>query len=119
MRDPIVRALVWLLRLVLPARGRHSGPTAPPNPEPAHVSPWDTPWPTPTPKHVEELFRPLDGDDIRLVRPYALAEFTMELRVIRERRRAVEFASLGVDYPYGYPGDHFQALAHPATGATA
>lgn len=30
--------------------------------------------------------------------------------VQRERRRAAEFAALGVNYPYRYPGDHFAAV---------
>ncbi|MFE4610025.1 hypothetical protein ACFRK5_17000 [Streptomyces niveus] len=119
MRDLIARALTWMLRLLLPAQGRHSATATPPTPEPAHVNPWDTPWPTPTPKRVDDLYAPLDGEEIRLVRPYALTEFTMKLGVIHERRRAAELASLGVDYPYAYEGDHFTQYASAAAGVTA
>ncbi|WP_282692930.1 hypothetical protein [Streptomyces sp. CC208A] len=54
-----------------------------------------------------------------MIRPYALAADTLNLGVIRERRTAAVLATLGVDYPYGYEGDQFEALAALAAGATA
>lgn len=95
MRDAIARALIWVLRALLPAHGRHGAPDATtPRPEP--VSPWSRPWQGPSATEAREIFR---------------AEETMRLTPVqRERRRAVEFAALGVEYPYRYPGDHFAAM---------
>ncbi|WP_405817284.1 hypothetical protein OG241_22425 [Streptomyces sp. NBC_01390] len=96
MRDSIARALVWALRLLLPARGRHR--TAQPAPasvtEPAPTeNPWMKPWTGPSSAEVREIFR---------------AEETMRLTPVqRERSWAAEFAARGVDYDYRYPGDHF------------
>ncbi|MFJ4968661.1 hypothetical protein [Streptomyces sp. NPDC088755] len=44
------------------------------------------------------------------------AEATLQLRVIRERRRA---ATLGVDYPYTYEGAPFGADSFAAAGVSA
>ncbi|MFF6787943.1 hypothetical protein ACFY9C_02600 [Streptomyces filamentosus] len=82
-----------------------------PEPKPAAVDPWAKPWPTPTPEHVRALYIPLRGEDVALTRPYCRMEDTMDLGVIRERRTAAVLATLGVDYPYGYSGDHFKTLA--------
>ncbi|WP_046505312.1 hypothetical protein [Streptomyces odonnellii] len=85
MRDSIVQALVWVLRLVLPARGHHSK-TAPPTPEPVPASPWTRPWTAPSSREVRAIFRD---------------EHTRELPELqRERVYAAEFAALGVDYDY-------------------
>lgn len=122
MRDVIALALAYVLRLVLPSRGRHAAAPVPapePAPESARVSPWDRPWPTPTPEHIKTLHTPLRGDDVALTRPYVTAETTMALGVIRERRRAAELATMGVDYPYSYPGDHFQEFAFATAGVSA
>ncbi|MFE6031600.1 hypothetical protein [Streptomyces niveus] len=116
MRDAIARTLVRVLSVLIPrGPGRHSAghltrQTMKPT-EPRPVSPWGKPWSTPTPEHIKTLYTPLRGEDIALARPYVTAETTMALGVIRERRRAAELATMGVDYPYSYPGDHFQAVA--------
>ncbi|MFD4700843.1 hypothetical protein [Streptomyces niveus] len=86
MRNPIARALVWVLRLVLPARGHHGGTATPPSPEPAPVSPWSRPWTAPSSTDVRAIFKD---------------ERTRELPELqRERVYAAEFAALGVDYDY-------------------
>lgn len=120
MRDVIARALVWVLRLLLPARGRHSAaPVYTPEPESAPVDPWSRPWPTPIPEHIHTLYAPLRGEDVALARPYVLAETTMELGVIHERRRAAALATMGVDYPYSYPGAPFPTSAFAAAEVSA
>ncbi|MGW2380230.1 hypothetical protein [Streptomyces sp. NPDC001658] len=99
MRDPIARALVWVLRLLLPARGRHrtTQPAPAPVSEPTPpVRPWDKPWTGPSSAEAREIFR---------------AEETMRLTPVqRERSWAAEFAARGIDYDYRYPGDHFAQL---------
>ncbi|MGW0559610.1 hypothetical protein ACWDZ4_02980 [Streptomyces sp. NPDC003016] len=124
MRDRIARALSWVLSLLAPRRpGRHSAAffAEPPEPtvEPAPVSPWSRPWPTPTPEHIRSLYAPLRGEDVALTRPYVLAKTTVELGVIHERRRAAALATLGVDYPYTYPGAPFPASTFAAAGVSA
>lgn len=131
MRDRIARALLWVLSVLAPCGpGRHSAaflaassePVAEPAPEPVSepvVSPWSRPWPTPTPEHVRALYAPLRGEDVALTRPYVPAETTLDLGVIRERRRAAELADLGVDYPYTYPGAPFPRSAFVAEGVPA
>ncbi|WP_405647469.1 hypothetical protein [Streptomyces uncialis] len=47
------------------------------------------------------------------------AETTLQLGVIRERRRAAALATLGVDYPYTYVGAPFPASAFAASGVSA
>ncbi|MFB7027614.1 MULTISPECIES: hypothetical protein [unclassified Streptomyces] len=123
MRDAIARALSWALTLLVPHRpGRHSAAfladRAEPvrAEEPVRVDPWSKPWPTPpAPAHVRDLYAPLRGEDVSLTRPYCRIDSTWELDVICERRRAVVLATLGVDWPYGYEGDQFEALAAAAT----
>ncbi|MFF9341574.1 hypothetical protein ACF1CG_17760 [Streptomyces sp. NPDC014773] len=91
-----------------------------PKPQPTTVDPWAKPWPTQTPEHVRALYAPLRGEDVALTRPYCRMEDTMDLGVIRERRTAAVLATLGVDYAYGYAGDHFETLAALTTaGVTA
>ncbi|MCX4679311.1 hypothetical protein OG413_29140 [Streptomyces sp. NBC_01433] len=103
MRDAIARILAYILTFVLPGRGRHA---ADPAPSPAPVSPWSRPWSSPTKEEAQALFR-------------KQAEMTMQLGVIRERRRAAALATLGVDYPYSYPGAPFPASAFQAAGVSA
>ncbi len=120
MRDRIARALSWALSVLAPRRpGRHSAEFLAAQSEPAPVNPWSKPWPTPTPEHIRALYAPMRGEDVALTRPYVLAETTMELGVIRERRRAAALATLGVDYPYTYPGAPFQRSHFAAAGMTA
>ncbi|WP_326811561.1 hypothetical protein OIE62_15955 [Streptomyces scopuliridis] len=102
MRDAIARALVWMLRLLLPARGKHTAehpaPVDTPTPQPA-ANPWSKPWTSPTREQARELFR-------------LQAETTMELGIVqRERRAAVLLADIGIDYPYTYDGAPFPAAA--------
>ncbi|MCX4677237.1 hypothetical protein OG413_18345 [Streptomyces sp. NBC_01433] len=103
MRDLIARILAYILTFVLPGRGRHA---ADPAPSPVPVSPWSRPWSSPTKEEAQALFR-------------KQAEVTMRLGVIRERRTAAVLATLGVDYPYSYPGDHFETAAYAAAGVSA
>lgn len=110
MRDSIARALVWMLRLLLPSAGKHTAQhiaaTVTPTPKPAPVSPWSEPWTSPTREEAREAFR-------------LQAETTMELGTVqRERRAAVLLADLGIDYPYTYDGAPFPAasLVQPQDG---
>ncbi|MFC7975061.1 hypothetical protein ACFUT3_07460 [Streptomyces cinereoruber] len=132
MRDAIARAHSWALSLLVPRRpGRHSaaflaGRTEPVrteaparSEEPVRVDPWSKPWPTPTPAHVRDRYAPLRGEDVSLTRPYCRVGAAEELGVICERRRAAVLATLGVDWPYGYEGDQFAALAAAATAVPA
>ncbi|CUW30106.1 hypothetical protein TUE45_04825 [Streptomyces reticuli] len=106
MRDVIARALMWVLRLVLPARGRHAAPvhTPEPLPEPEPVNPWSRPWRSPSKEEAAELFR-------------RQAEDTLELRaveLIQLRRRIALRLAEGApedEYPYTYPGAPFPASA--------
>ncbi|MEU1077435.1 MULTISPECIES: hypothetical protein [unclassified Streptomyces] len=104
MRDSIARALLWVLRLLLPARGRHSAAPASslePLPEPARIDPWAVPWRSPSKEEVQALFQ-------------RQAEDTLELRLKRERRRTLYYATQGIDFPYTYPGAPFPASAFTA-----
>lgn len=83
MTDLIARLFEPLLRFWLPATGRHRGwltcPSAGPAPVPAYVV-------------IDvDLLR---GEDNALVRPYLVAD---ELRLRRQRRRALWLAVHGVD----------------------
>ncbi|MFG2439050.1 hypothetical protein [Streptomyces sp. NPDC048508] len=110
MRDSIARALLWALALLMPNKpGRHSAAflTAPTTtPEPVPASPWSRPWTGPTKEEAAAVFR-------------QEAETTLQLGVIRERRRAAALATLGVDYPYTYEGAPFGADAFAAAGVSA
>lgn len=86
MRDSIARALLWTLRLLLPAKGRHAAerPAAPFVPPPA--SPWSRPWTAPSSREVREIFH--DEHTRYLPAPQ------------RERSYAAAFARIGVDYDH-------------------
>lgn len=104
MRDVIARALLWVLRLLLPARGRHSAaPACIPEPlsEPAPADPWAKPWRSPSKEQARALFQ-------------RQAEDTLELRIKQERRRTLYYATQGLDFPYTYPGAPFPASAFTA-----
>ncbi|GGP40454.1 hypothetical protein [Streptomyces melanogenes] len=105
MRDAIARALLWVLRLLLPARGRHAADPAP-TPEPARVDPWAKPWCSPSKEEAQALFQ-------------RQAEDTLELRIKRERRRALYYATQGIDLPYSYPGAPFPASAFRTTAGVS
>ncbi|MET9954550.1 hypothetical protein ABZ135_23820 [Streptomyces sp. NPDC006339] len=129
MRDLIALASIGLGSLLVlwcalelpPSRqpGRHSAAYRAPETLPILTGPGRKPWPTPVPEHVRARRMPLRGEDTALIRPYALAEDTLEFGIIRERRTAAVLATLGVDYPYGYSGDHFETLATLATAGVA
>ncbi|WP_418956802.1 hypothetical protein [Streptomyces tritici] len=129
MRDLIALAsiglglllVLWCALELMPSRrpGRHSAAYRAPETLPTLTGPGMKPWPTPTPEHVRARRMPLRGEDTELIRPYALAEDTLNFGVIRERRTAAVLATLGVDYPYGYEGDQFETLAALAVGVTA
>ncbi|MFE6692061.1 hypothetical protein ACFVFQ_37035 [Streptomyces sp. NPDC057743] len=107
MRDRIARALVWMLRLLLPAQGRHAAALTPePDTQPTPENPWSRPWTGPTKEEAAEFFR-------------QQAETTLELHAIRERRRAAVLATMGTDYPYSYPGAPFPASAFATAGAVS
>ncbi|MFJ2131641.1 hypothetical protein ACIO8F_26160 [Streptomyces sp. NPDC087228] len=107
MRDLIAHTLAWVLSVLAPRRpGRHSAEFLAEPSEPAPVSPWSRPWTSPTKEEAAAIFR-------------QQAETTMELGVIRERRRAAALATLGVDYPYTYDGAPFPASAFAAAGVSA
>ncbi|MEU2838611.1 hypothetical protein ABZ776_16165 [Streptomyces sp. NPDC007076] len=101
MRDSIARALSWALSVLAPRRpGRHSAAHLAP------ASPWSRPWNSPSKEEAAELFR-------------REAETTMQLRAVRERRRALDAATRGRDYPYSYPGAPFTPEHFAAAGVTA
>ncbi|MFJ1643481.1 hypothetical protein [Streptomyces sp. NPDC088256] len=79
---------------------------------------------TPIPAHV--LARTIPSPWHHRIGPWLLAreaereaERTLELHVIRERRRAAVLAAEGVDYPYTYEGAPFPASAFAAAGVSA
>ncbi|GAA1901955.1 hypothetical protein GCM10009837_26300 [Streptomyces durmitorensis] len=109
MRDRIARALTWALSVLAPRRpGRHSAAFLADHaePTPTSVSPWARPWTGPTKEEAAAFFR-------------QQSESTMELALIRERRRAAVLATMGVDYPYSYPGAPFGPSAFAAVGVSA
>ncbi|MEU0981150.1 hypothetical protein ABZ488_18180 [Streptomyces griseus] len=88
MRDLIAQTLVSLLRLLLPAEGRHAAepPAAPPIFTPAPVSPWSRPWTAPSAEEVRAIFN--DAHTRALPSPQ------------REQSYAAAFARIGVDYDH-------------------
>ncbi|MFG3036832.1 hypothetical protein ACGFYZ_08010 [Streptomyces sp. NPDC048330] len=112
--------ILWCALGLTPRRpGRHSAAYRTPETLPTLTGPRMKPWPTPPPAHVRARNTTLRGEDTALIRPYVLADDTMRLGAIRERRTAAVLATLGVDYPYGYEGDQFETLAALAVGVTA
>lgn len=84
MTDLIARLCEPFLRILLPATGRHRGVTV------ASCTRRELPA-----SYVElHLLDLLDGEDNAIVRPYLVAD---ELRLQRQRRRALWFAVHGVD----------------------
>lgn len=98
MRDLIALLVHWLRALLGHAQpGRHSAAYlahTPPRPAP-RLSPDESP----LPPHVAERFRPLDAEQVALVRPYLIAyEQERERRLQKERRTAATLATLGIEY---------------------
>lgn len=124
MRDRIARALCWVLALLSPLSprtrrpGRHTAAYLAKRAAPASLvicAPT-----TLIPVHV--LARSIPTPWAPRVGPWLAgreAEQTLELCAIRERRRALEFATHGRDYPYSYPGAPFSASAFAAAGVSA
>ena len=115
MRDAIARTLTWALSFFFtpqnPRRrpGRHTADflTAQPAPlPPAPVSPWSRPWTSPSKEEAAALFRQQDAA-------------TRELQAQRERRRAADLATRGIDYPYTYDGAPFGLDAFTVRKASA
>lgn len=116
MRDSIANALLWVLRMLLPAQGkRRAVPGPAPVARPVICGPT-----TPIPAHV--LARSIPSPWHHRIGPWLLvreAEQTLELHVIRERRRAAALTVEGVDYPYTYEGAPFGADSFAAAGVSA
>lgn len=114
MLDPISRALAWILDVLLPAHrpeGRHSArylgarPTAPI--DPVTASPWSRPWTGPTKDEAQAIFR-------------QRAEAALRLRSLQQqRRRALYYATWGIDFPYSYEGAPFGSDAFETARGTA
>ncbi|PNE34041.1 hypothetical protein AF335_05005 [Streptomyces eurocidicus] len=82
MRDFIARIQMWVLRLVLPSRGRHAGRAPAGNAVPSRPSAPVPGWPeSPAGTHDTSEFDPVTWCDEPLVRSFVLAE---------EERRAAE-----------------------------
>ncbi|MFE4023426.1 hypothetical protein ACFXPZ_39560 [Streptomyces sp. NPDC059101] len=89
MRDAIARALVWMLRLLLPAQGRHAAPAAPtlePDTEPTTPPTVRRQWTGPSSTEARAIFRAKEAQTL-----------TPEQR---ERWWAAAFAEIGVDYDF-------------------
>ncbi|MFE1960921.1 hypothetical protein [Streptomyces sp. NPDC059479] len=85
MRDSIARALVWVLRMVLPAKGDHRAPNAA-TPEPAPVRAWSKPWTGISACQARAIFH---AEETRTLTPEQ-----------REHWWAAAFHEIGVDYDY-------------------
>lgn len=118
MRHAIARAIFAclhiLLTLALPASGRRRKQATAPVPPPPYVSPWSRPWTGPTKEEAAEFFRrQAEADAVRQVlaeREHTLQDPAEHARQ-QERQRAAAYATLGIDYPYTYPGAPFPADA--------
>ncbi|MEU3074363.1 hypothetical protein [Streptomyces laurentii] len=112
--------ILWCALGWAPSRpGRHSAAYRAPEALPTLTGPRMTPWSTPTPEHVHARRTPLRGEDTALIRPYVFADAMLNLGTVCERRRALDAAAQGHDYPYSYPGAPFPAEHAAATGVTA
>ncbi|MEU3350280.1 hypothetical protein [Streptomyces sp. NPDC037389] len=124
MRDPIARALQWVLRFLLPTAGKHravGGSATRTTPSPAltgsaSLLPSNRPVicapRTPIPVHVLARTMPIPPGTRPLV-PLYMQRWQEELEK-RERQRqrcvALVAAAMGYEYEYTYPG----APAYPA-----
>ncbi|MGW6456664.1 hypothetical protein ACWF94_12200 [Streptomyces sp. NPDC055078] len=85
-----------LCRLINRRRTVAPAPVAEPDSEPG-PDPEPPFWLTPTPRHVLERLAPLHGEDAALVRPYELAETTLQIPIVRERRQKAARRALGYE----------------------
>jgi hypothetical protein len=90
MRDSIARALLWVLRLLLPARGkRRAVPLAPVSAPTLHNesgAAWSRPWRGPSADDARAIFH---AEETRSLTPEQ-----------RERWWAAAFSEIGVDYDF-------------------
>ncbi|MEU9608322.1 hypothetical protein [Streptomyces sp. NPDC048057] len=93
MRDLIVRACTWLLRLLVPARGRHRAPADSPRPAPVVICAPRTPIPV----HVLARTMPPPPRTFRI--PPYMGPW-IERQQQAQRRVAVALALVGIDYAY-------------------
>ncbi|MEU5974270.1 hypothetical protein [Streptomyces sp. NPDC047315] len=93
MRDPIVHVLTWLLRLLVPARGRHRAPSTTTRPAPVVICAPRTPIPV----HVLARTMPAPPRTFRI--PPYMGPW-IERQQQAQRRIAVALALAGIDYAY-------------------
>ncbi|MGW8975104.1 hypothetical protein [Streptomyces platensis] len=91
MRDSIARALVRVLSLLLPARGKRRAalatpPEAAPEPRPEPAAAWARPWRGPSADDARAIFK---AEETRTLTPEQ-----------RERWFAAAFSEIGVDYDF-------------------
>ncbi|MFE2041097.1 hypothetical protein ACFXAZ_09220 [Streptomyces sp. NPDC059477] len=91
MRDPIARALVWVLSVLpwtrRPRPGRHSAEyLAARTSEPAPARPWTCPWAGPSAREVRAVFHDARARGLPTEQ--------------RERHYAAALATLGIDYDF-------------------
>ncbi len=91
MRDSIARALLWVLRLLLPARGKRraapaASPVIVPVPRTEPGAAWSRPWRGPSAEDARAIFH---AEETRSLTPEQ-----------RERWWAAAFSEIGVDYDF-------------------
>ncbi|THA58091.1 hypothetical protein E6P78_30715 [Streptomyces sp. A0958] len=86
MRDSIARALLWVLRLLLPARGKRRAVPAAPVTAPTSRAAWSRPWQGPSAEDARAIFH---AEETRSLTPEQ-----------RERWWAAAFSEIGVDYDF-------------------
>lgn len=97
MSNFIVLVILWVLRQLLPASGRHREPD---------LRREICGWTHPVPLHVLARSMPLDPDDYPIIRPYVPA-WEREQQRQEERRAALAAVATGKPDPgYTYPGAH-------------
>jgi hypothetical protein len=111
MRDLVARTLHLVLRILLPARGRHRSTV-----RPACV-PVSEPLPPPVP--VRRFPAP-DREELHRFVEQQIQRAIAHRRLQYERRFALSEAVAGRDHPYSYPGAPFPRSAFaPAGGGAA
>jgi hypothetical protein len=116
----ILQALEWVSRTFPRPPGRHTAaffeggpaPALAATAGPARQSPPSAS--DPLPSRVTEQYEVLDGDAVRIVRPYVIAaQQRRERAEQRERRRAAMLATMGIDYPEPLRGAPLDLLNAP------